>query len=221
MDICFVSRGGIADFYEHAVEKADVILFGFQAIGEVSYECELRGESSYIEEIARLSQQTASVVICGCVTNAKGHKRKSAVVAEDGRILGVSDMLNVIDGEVGSGANLRIYDTKIGKIGVIVAQDLYFSDALASLALCGADYILCPYEEMEGIETVLCRASSFYYGIPIAVCGIGYSITTVPSGELSFTSPVSPIVTCVENPKEYHLVETRRRGFYKAPKKEY
>ncbi|MBR2340950.1 MAG: hypothetical protein IKA72_00890 [Clostridia bacterium] len=221
MDVCFVSRGKLGEFYEHAYEKADVILFGFQAIGEVSYERELRGETTYFEEIARLSKQTSSIVVCGCTTDAKGHKRKSAVVAENGRILGVSDMLNVIDGEVGSGANLRIYDTKIGKIGVIVAEDLYFADAISALALCGAEYVLCVYGEAEGIEGVLCRSSAFYYGLSIVFCGIGYSLVAEPSGELIFSTPCSPCTARVENPREYHLVETRRRGFYKPPKKEY
>ena len=221
MDVCFVSRGKVADFYEHAYEKADVILFGFQAMGEVSYERELKGETSYFEEIARLSRQTSSIVVCGCVTDAKGHKRKSAVVAENGRILGVSDMLNVIDGEVGSGANLRVYDTKMGKVGVVVAEDLYFPDAIAALALCGAEYIFCPYGEVDGMERVLCRSSAFYYGLPVAFCGGGYSAVAEPTGELSFSSPFSPCVAKIENAREYHLVETRRRGFYKPPKKEY
>jgi predicted amidohydrolase len=221
MDVCFVSRGKIAEFYEHAYEKADVILFGFQAMGEVSYESELRGESSYFEEVARLSRQTSAIVVCGCITDAKGHKRKSAVVAEDGRILGVSDMINVIDGEVGSGANLRIYDTKIGKIGVLIAEDLYFPDAISALALCGAEYILCPYGELDGVETTLCRSSAFYYGLPVLLCGNGYSAVAEPSGELAFSTPCSPSFVRIENPREYHLVETRRRGFYKPPKKEY
>ena len=221
MDVCFVSRGKVGDFYEHAYEKADVILFGFQAMEEVSYESELKGESTYFEEIARLSRQTSSIVVCGCVTDAKGHKRKSAVVAENGRILGVSDMLNVIDGEVGSGANLRIYDTKLGKIGVLVAEDLYFPDAISAFALCGAEYILCTYGELNGVETILCRSSAFYYGLPVALCGSGYSAVAEPSGELSFSTPRSPCIARIENAKEYHLVETRRRGFYKPPKKEY
>ena len=221
MDVCFVSRGKVADFYEHAYEKADVILFGFQAMGEVSYERELKGETSYFEEIARLSRQTSSIVVCGFVTDAKGHKRKSAVVAENGRILGVSDMLNVIDGEVGSGANLRVYDTKMGKVGVVVAEDLYFPDAIAALALCGAEYIFCPYGEVNGMERVLCRSSAFYYGLPVVLCGSGYSAVAEPSGELSFSSPRSPCIAKIENAGEYHLVETRRRGFYKPPKKEY
>ncbi len=221
MDVCFVSRGKIAEFYEHSYEKSDLIVFGFQGIGEVSYERELKGETSYFEEVARLSRQTSAVVVCGCITNAKGHKRKSAVVAENGRVLGVSDMLNVIDGEVGSGANLRIYDTKIGRIGVIVGEDIYFPEVVSAFSMCGAEYILCPYNEIEGIETILCRSSAFYYGLPILLCGSGYSVVAEPSGELAFSSPCSPCVARIENPREYHLVETRRRGFYKPPKKEY
>ena len=221
MQLCFAPRGRITDFYNHTYQKSDVILFGFQALGEVSYERELNGETSYFEEVARLSKQTSSVVVCGCVTDAKGHKRKSAVVSENGRILGVSDMLNVIDGEIGSGASLRVYDTKIGRLGVVVAEDLYFPDGISSLALCGADFVVCPYGRVEGIENVLCRASAFYYGIPIALCGVGYALVAEPSGELSFSSPCSPCYASARNPNEYHLVETRRRGFYKPPKKEY
>jgi hypothetical protein len=37
-----------------------------------------------------------------------------------------------------------------------------------------------------------------------------------PSGTLSFASPSSPITTGFENVREYHLIETRRRGFYRA-----
>ncbi len=221
MEICFSSRGRINDFYNCAYKKTDVILFGFQAIGEVSYERELKGETTFFEDVARLSRQTSSVVVCGCVTDTKGHKRKSAVVAENGRILGVSDMLNVIDNEVGSGASLRVYETKIGRMGLVVAEDLYFPDVISSLAICGADFIVCPYGIAEGIESVLCRSASFYYGIPVALCSVGYALVAEPSGELSFSSPCSPCYANVETPREYHLIETRRRGFYKPPKKEY
>lgn len=221
MEICFVSKGRVGDFYKYAYQKSDIIVFGFQSIGEVSYEKELKSETFYFEEVARLSKQTSNVVVCGCVTDTKGHKRKSAVVAENGRILGVSDMLNVLDGEVSCGASLRVYDTKIGRIGVVVAEDLYFPDAFASLALCGADCILCPYGAIDGIESVLCRASAFYYGVPVGLCGVGYAFIAEPSGSLAFSSPISPSYAKIETPKEYHLIETRRRGFYKPPKKEY
>ena len=221
MEICVVTKGRVGDFYKYGYQKSDVIVFGFQAVGEVSYEKELKNETFYFEEVARLSKQASNVVVCGCVTDTKGHKRKSAVVAENGRILGVSDMLNVLDGDVSCGAGLRVYETKVGRMGVIVAEDLYFPDAIASLSLCGADFILCPYGVIDGVESVLCRSSAFYYGVPVALCGIGYSLIAEPSGGLAFSSPLSPAYGQIETPREYHLIETRRRGFYKPPKKEY
>jgi predicted amidohydrolase len=223
MRICFVSRGDIyTQLKELAALEVDLIVGGFRSLGEVSYERELKEESNYFEQVALLSKHTGAVVICGCVTDTKGFKRKSAVVSEDGRLLGVSDMLNVVDGEMNSGAALTVYDTKIGKLGVMVADDLYFPDIAKSLTLCGSDVIVCPYGVIDGeIESVLIRAHAFCYGAPICLCGVGYSAIGAVDGTLAFASPVSPAVTDLEGVKEYHLVETRRRGFYRSPKKMY
>ncbi len=223
MRVCFVSRG---DIYTQAesllLEETDLIVGGFRSLGEVSYERELKEETRFFERVASLSQATGAVVICGCVTDTKGFKRKSAVVAENGRLLGVSDMINVVDGEVNSGAALKVYETKAGRVGVMVSEDLYFPEVAKSLTLCGSDLIVCPYGVVEnGIESVLIRAYAFCYGAPICLCGIGYSAIGGVDGTLSFASPVSPAVAEIERVKEYHLVETRRRGLYRPPKKMY
>ena len=131
MRICFVSRGSLNSFWDtYGGSDADIVFFGFQGIGEVSYEKELRGETGYFEDAAILSKENHNVVVCGCVTDTRGVKRKSAVVAENGRLLGVSDMLNAIDGEYKSGAGLRVYETKVGRLGIAVAEDLYFPEIL-------------------------------------------------------------------------------------------
>ena len=219
MKIGFVSRGGLSEFYRQEKEQADLLVFPFRS-EEVSYEKELKGESNFFEEIAKISKQGQSVVIAGCITNAKGHIRKSAVIAENGRISGVSDMLHTIDEDVGCGANLRVYETKIGKIGVLVERDLYFPETISALTVCGADIIVCPFGKMNQIERILARAFSFVNGIPICVCGNGYSLIASPSGELSFFTPLSPAYYTVCPSKEYHLTETRRCGFSKAIKEE-
>ena len=55
------------------------------------------------------------VVVCGCYSDSRGIRRKSVVVADRGRILGVSDMLNQLDSsEYRPGAGIKIYDTKAG-----------------------------------------------------------------------------------------------------------
>ena len=144
------------------------------------------------------------------------------MVAENGRLLGVSDMLNAIDGEYKSGAGLRVYETKVGRLGIAVAEDLYFPEILRTLAVCGSDLILCPFGIVsDSTESVLLRAAAFSYGVPVGFCGAGYSQLADVSGAVAFASPDSPVEFSLDKKQEYHLIETRRRGFYKAPKKDF
>ena len=72
MRICFVTSGDLEEFSRRGWErKADVICFSFQALGEVSYERELKGETALFEDVALLSRATESVVLCGCYTDAR------------------------------------------------------------------------------------------------------------------------------------------------------
>ena len=223
MRICLISRGKLSDFLLDCDGiDADLVICAFQSLGEVSFERELREETCYFEQVAQLSRRMETVVVCGCITDAKGFKRKSAVVAECGKLLGVSDMINALDGEVSSGASLRVYETRIGRLGVAVAEDLCFPEVAKSLAMCGSDWIVCPYGQVEsGVEGVLIRAQAFCYGVPIFFCGVGYSALASVDGMIASSSPLSPFVTDFQGIKEYHLVETRRRGFHRPPKKEY
>lgn len=218
MRICFVNEGTVMRYAQTLPkpcldeEHVDITLFPFEGLGEVAYEKELKGETNAFEEIAELSKRLKSIVISGCITSTRGHKRKSAVVAENGKLLGVSDMLHAIDGEVASGASLRVYETKVGKMGVVVGNDLFFPDVLKSLALCGSDWIVCIYPHLQGIEQVLLRASAFSYGVPVLFCGNGYAMLADTSGGLAFASAQSPVCMDFISKKEYHLVETRRCG---------
>ncbi len=218
MQIRFISRGNprvCLESGEWEEEEADITLFGFYH-EEVSYERELKGESCFFESAARLSKRAQSVVVCGCITDTRGHRRKSVVVAEKGKLVGVSDMLNAVDGGYSSGAALRVYETKVGRMGVVVADDLRFPEVVKSLAICGSDFIVCPFGKMDGMQSVLLRANAYCYGVPIYFCAEGYCMIADVTGEIAFASPQTPIRVAFSPKKEYHLVETRRRGFYKA-----
>jgi hypothetical protein len=215
MRICFVSEGEFGAYKTDCNQTTDLVVFDMGRGGEVSYERELKGESAFFEEIALLSKIGKNLLVCGCITDTRGHKRKSAVVAENGRILGVSDMLNVIDDEVGAGAGLRIYETKVGKMGVLVADDIRFFDAARALAACGSDFIVCPFGKVcDSLQSVLLRALAYENGLPIFFCGTGYSMIAGADGNIAFASPHSPVYTEFANVKEYHLIQTRKRGFY-------
>ncbi len=214
MRICFVSKGNVDSLREN-IEEFDLLLFGFNGLSEVSYEKELKGDTRFFERVATLSKERRCVLVSGCVTDTRGHKRKSAVVAENGRILGVSDTLYAIDGDCGCGAELRVYETTIGKMGVAVAEDIFFPESLRAMVTCGCDFIVCPYEQVKGeLPSVLLRADAFRLGVPILLCGEGGAVLADPSGRLEFSSPDSPICFSYRVKKEYHLVEYRRRGCF-------
>ena len=222
MRICFVNEGSVEGFSVGCKstiwdgEQAEIILFSFDGLGEVSYDKELKGETALFAGLTELSKKAKCIVVGGCITQARGHKRKSAVVAEDGRMIGIADMLHVIDGETGSGASLRVFETKIGKMGVVVGNDVFFPEVFKSLALCGSDFIVCVYERMAGIEQVLIRANAFSYGVPVFFCATGYALLADATGEVAFAAAQSPAFTRFTPKKEYHLVETRRRGFIRS-----
>lgn len=69
------------------------------------------------------SKMLRCTVVGGCYTDARGIRRKSAVVAERGRLLGVSDLVNRIDGSAfGAGAGVKVYETAAGRLGVVVGK---------------------------------------------------------------------------------------------------
>ncbi len=214
MQVRFVSKGSVLG-YEGKGEGAEITLFGFDGLGEVSYERELKGESDYFERVAKLSKEEDCVVVSGCITDARGHKRRSAVVAEGGKLLGVADMLSVVDGACSCGAELRIYETRSGRMGVLVGEDLHFTEGVKALALCGSDFIVCPYGRVAGeLASVLLRAHAYHFGTPIFLCGRGYAMAASPQGELLFSSPHSPVTADFPIRKEYHLVERRYKGAF-------
>ncbi len=212
MQIRFVSQGSLGEYKPTEEERVDITIFHFAGLGEISYEKELRGESRFFEESAKLSKMQDGTLVCGCVTDTRGHKRKSALVADRGKLLGISDMRNAVDGECSAGAELRIYETKVGKMGVLVAEDLHFVEGIEGLALCGADFVICPYKKAEGeLFSVLLRADAYRFGVPILFCGEGYCMIVDSDGEIAFASPNSPAVVEFTPRKEYHLVERRIR----------
>ncbi len=215
MKIRFVCRGRLMDGQGCEDACEDLTVYGFGGLGEVSYDKELKGESDCFERAARLSRQTKGLVVCGCITDTRGIKRKSALVAENGRLCGVSDMTRVMDGAVSSGAGLRVYDTRLGKMGVAVAEDILFPDVMSALVACGSDFIVCPYGILrDTMPQVLLRAYAHLYGVPIFLCGAGYCIAVEADGSVGMATPQSPVTFVLENRKEFHLVETRRRGVF-------
>ncbi len=193
----------------------DVCLFGFNALGDVDYESELSGKTDKFGELAKFSKAGGFGVVCGCKTDSRGLKRKSVAVADRGRLLGISDMLHVLDGEeYKSGAGLGVYQTGGYKIGVCVENDLYFPENVKALTICGCNLIAVQMESVkDNMPPLLIRAYAYLYGVPVVMCaGKTAYFADVTGAMASSTQSVTLFET---DPKNfYRVISTRRRGLW-------
>ncbi len=220
MDLCFVTADSLNSVWQNKLDvfdKGSVAVFGFNGLGLVSYKKELAGETEYFQDVAKLSRQISGVVISGCDTDAYGVFRHSAVIADKGKLLGVTDMAHSIDeSEFVAGGSFRVYDTSAGKIGLIISEDLFFPETARVLALCDADIIICLIKELSGsIEQVMLRAGAFSNGVAMAMCAKNYAVVSNIKGEISLASGADIVKTKIKIEKDYRLISSRRRGIYR------
>nr|MBO4517810.1 hypothetical protein [Clostridia bacterium] len=220
MEICFITADSLDTVWQEkmsAAIKSDVLVFGFNGLGLVSYKKELAGETEYFQDLARLSRELSSVVVCGCDTDAYGVFRHSAVIADKGKILGVSDMAHALDeSEFVAGGNFRVYDTGAGKIGVIVAEDLFFPESARVLAMCDADIIICVFKKLEGpMPQIMLRAGAFANGVSMALCAKNYAAVADIKGNIVMSGGGKIVKSKIKIEKDFHLISLRQRGLYR------
>ena len=210
MRIRFMGLESIGTEKSNREKNGDLIVFPMEENKVVKYEEELQGKTRFFEDVALFSKQQNTIVVCGAITDTCGHKRKSALVAENGVLLGVSDTLHVVDKRVSCGASLRVYETEKGRMGVAVAEDLYFPQVFETLVTCGSDFIVCTFSVVEEIHLCLARALAVFYGTPVFFCGKGKNAIALPTGVIVTEKAMFDL----EIKKNYQLIEKRRKAFF-------
>ena len=220
MKVCFATSDTVNTVWQEKLSeagKADLLVFGFNGLGLVSYKKELSGETEYFHDVASLSKQTGGTVISGCDTDTYGVFRHSAVIADKGKILGVTDMAHTVDeSEFVPGGSFRVYDTSAGKIGIIVGEDLFFPEVPRVLALCDADFIICLFKKLEGaMPQIMLRAGAFSNGVPMAMCAKNYAMCADIKGNVTVAGGGDLVIADIKPEKDFRLISCRRRGLYR------
>ena len=115
-----------------------------------------------------------------------------------------------------AGADARVLISNIAvniKISThTVAEDIYDTDTVKTLAVCGCDFIVCPFERVrDAVCSVLLRAYAFTAGVPIVFCGGGYAMIADVNASIAFAAPIGYTETDFVVKKEFHLIENRRK----------
>lgn len=211
MKICVSTRNRLPS--DARLPECDVAVFNFSALGEVDYESELSGRSNRFEEVARLSAASGCGVLCGCHTDSRGLKRRSVAVADKGRLLGITDMRRVLDGDfVRAGSGLGIYRISGYSIGLIVDSDLYFADDMAALSACGCNLVVAILREVaDEIPPLIIRSYAYLYGVPVVMAAQGTAYFADVTGVIASSNQTLCTFETAARPA-CRLVTERRRG---------
>ena len=121
----------------------DLFINGFNGCERVKYSKELSGQTTTLKDICRLSDITEKTVISAFDTDNYGIIKHSVGVFDRGKLIGISDMsVNLDGGAYMPGIGGKLYETKSGKIGIAVGDDLFSFGLFKSLAVCGAEIII-------------------------------------------------------------------------------
>ncbi len=200
----------------------DVAAFGFGTLGLVDYESELSGKSEKFETVAKLSGAARCGVLCGCITDSRGMKRKSVAAACGGKLLGIADMQHVLDGEdYKSGAGMGVYAMGGYKVGVCIDNDLFFPECIKALSVCGCNLVAAFAEDItDGMAPLLIRAYAFLYGVPVLLCAGGAAYFADVTGVAAISN--REVAVFEASPKNcYRVVTERRRGLVSGCSEDY
>lgn len=219
MVFCVVTEGEVSEKLN--LPDCDIVIFNFSGLGEVDYENELKGLSDKLDAGARLSKRCGTL-LCGCKTVSRGSVRRSVAVYDGGKLMGISDMNHVLDGEnFKSGGSLGFYKINGCKIGLCIENDLLFPDTVKSLSMCGCNAIVAFVEELkDNIPPMIIRTYAYLYGIPVIMCAGRSAFYADVTGELASSHQKTALFE-VAPQNNYHLVTTRLKGISAEDRPDY
>jgi predicted amidohydrolase len=148
------------------------------ALGDVRYRYPdiyegLDGE--LVARFAAAARQHGIHLVAGLLLTIDKKTYNCAVLFDDrGEIVGVHRKVHMPAGEefcVTAGDRFDVYETRLGRIGMLVCWDMQFPEAARELALGGADLIVCP---TLGWENVYGLARAYENSVTVAAAMNGW-----------------------------------------------
>jgi hypothetical protein len=204
----------LSEVVKEELKDAKLVVLGSSSVGKISYKHELSGSERKLLDIASFSKETKKIVIAGAITDNYGLYKKSAIIAENGKLLGISDMnLTFDECEFTSGGSFKVYQTSILRIGVIVGDDILSLEGVKAMSICDADLIVgVLFSEEKPQHNFLIRAYSYLFGVPILLLTKTGVISSDMFGEISGKSLNESSNLIIPIKKQYLMVKSKRRG---------
>ncbi len=169
-------------------KKAEITVFG-KHLGKVRYGEDEKNPASALYRVCSASKN--GLIFALADTTAGGAPKRSVLVAEGGKLLGITDELTVHQSAFRLTKNLRVYHTSSGEIGVLSGADFYAYEPARILSACGATFIVHLAAFRKPQADLVGGALAYWNQVPVLSVSAGVAALYAENGELIYASPVN------------------------------
>lgn len=128
----------------------------------------------YVQRVGAVCREYGMHVVGGTMTHRRGRFHNTAIMQDPtGRVIAAYHKTHLPKGEdksVAAGGELPVFDTQIGKIGMLICWDIVFPEPYAVLALKGAELIIQPtFGHWDEPHDVTARSRAMDWSVPLVV----------------------------------------------------
>ena len=125
------------------------------ALGDTRFEYTETLDGNTVKRFSEAARKHKMHIVAGLALSIDGRPYNTAVLFDDhGEIIGIHKKVHLPAGEelhFAHGDRLEVFETKFGKIGMLVCWDMQFPEAARELSLADVDLIACPTYGWENI----------------------------------------------------------------------
>ena len=179
----------------------------------------IKDDDYYVREMCRLCKELKIYASPNFYIEENGRRYDmSLLIDDDGQIVGKQKMVHVAQCEnfyeqsyyMPSEDGFQVFDTSLGKIGIVVCFDRHYPESIRTEALCGADLIIIPTantkEEPSEMFQWEVRVQAFQNSVYIAMCNrVGIEGKMDFSGESIVVDYNGEMIACADD-KEQLLI---------------
>ncbi len=191
MEIAVYPAGGPSS----RAKKADITVFG-KHLGRVRYGEDEKNAASALYRVCTASK-TLGTVLALADTTAGGAPKRSVLIADGGKLLGITDEITTTQAAFRIAKNLRVYHTSAGEIGVLSGADFYAYEPMRILSACGATCIVHLATFRKPQADTVGGALAYFNRLPVLSVAAGVAALYAENGELIFASPMEGATVAV------------------------
>ncbi len=213
MRVVFVGKKEKNTKPENIVFGTDsLILLGYGYLPEISLDDELRGDTNYIKILCTLSYKYSLLFLATATIYCGQKKFFGTIVIDKGKFLGISDMTHSAKSDYDKSNTLRVFETSMGRFGVISGEDINYFEVSRLMKLWECDCLFFgSCQKLTRKNKILAEAQGYINETTsILFCSDGMRAYNYKASTKRDTATFN-IISRSEN----GLIDSRRREMYR------